>query len=155
MPDRVSLLNGDLTWYLSGENNRSALSWTGSTSSTATRTWNEGYSAVQAAADDLAQMDNLVPLKADTPDIYRVINQAFVDDVTAEHLTGGSLFSDKWIDGSTEYILLIGMDSSYHNALVVWMLPKIWRGLKRVAAALTRMLGSSDGTVEAPPPPIR
>ena len=112
MPDRVSLLSGDITWYLSGENNRRAFAWTGSTSSTATRTLNELYSASQAAADESAQMDNLVPFRADTPDIYRIINQTFVPDDLTERLTGGSLFSAGWIEGSTEHILIKGLDST-------------------------------------------
>ena len=119
MPDRVSLLGGDWTWYLSGENNRRALAYSGSSDSTSTRTLNELYSAVQAAADNLEQMDNPVPLRADTPDIYRLINQAFIDDASVERLTGGSLFSNGWIEGSTEHIKIIGLDSSSQTLFTV------------------------------------
>lgn len=104
MPDTV--LAGDFTVFYSTDGNRQAIKWTGA--ATGTRTVNELYSALQDLFDDPSQMDDLVPIRADTPDIYRIINQWFIDDETVEHLKGGSIFSDKWIDGTTEHILTIG-----------------------------------------------
>jgi len=101
-----TILGGDFTIFYAAENNQKRVVWTGS--STGTRTMNELYSELQKLFDDPSQMDDLVPIRADTPDIYRFINQWFIDDTTVEHLTGGSLFSDKWIDGTTEHILVIG-----------------------------------------------
>ena len=101
-----AILSGDFTVHYAAENNRKHIRWTGS--STGTRTLNELYSAIQDLFDESAQMDDLIPMKADTPSIYRMQNQWFIDDVSVEHLTGGSLFSDKWIDGTTEHVLQIG-----------------------------------------------
>ncbi len=101
-----TILAGDFTIFYSAENNQKRIAWTGS--ATGTRTCNELYSALQDLFDNAAQMEDLVPIKADTPDIYRVQNQWFIDDDTVEHLTGGSIFSDKWIDGTTEHVLIIG-----------------------------------------------
>ena len=104
MPDTI--LGGDFTVHYDSDNSQKRLVWTGS--SDGTRTMNELYSALQSLFDNPSQMDDLVPMKADTPDIYRMQNQWFVDDTTVEHLTGGSLFSSGWIDGTTEHVLIIG-----------------------------------------------
>ncbi|MDP3768719.1 MAG: hypothetical protein Q8S13_11950, partial [Dehalococcoidia bacterium] len=104
MPDTI--LSGDITIFPSTENNRKAIKWTGS--STGTRTARALYSALEAWAALPGSIGQLVPIKADTPDIFRMINQWFVDDETVEHLTGGSLYSDKWKDGTTEHVLVIG-----------------------------------------------
>jgi len=93
-----TILNGDFTVYYSAENNQKRLEWTGA--STTTRTLNALYSALQNLFDDPAQMDDLVPIRADTPDIYRLQNQWFIDDTSVEHLTGGSIYSNGWITGS-------------------------------------------------------
>lgn len=106
----ASILSGDFAVHFAAENNQKRIEWTGS--SDGTRTLNELYSAVQSLFDDPAQMDDLVPLKADTPDIYRIQNQWFIDDTSVEHLTGGALFSDKWKDGTTEHVLVIGLNPS-------------------------------------------
>lgn len=100
-----TILNGDITVYYAAENNQKRLEWTGPAEGT--RTLNEVYSALQSLFDDPSQMDDKVPMKADTPDIYRIQNQWFIDDTTVEHLTGGSLFSDKWVDGTDEHILIL------------------------------------------------
>lgn len=104
MPDTI--LSGDFTVHYDSDNSQKRLVWTGS--SDGTRTMNELYSALQSLFDDPSQMDDLVPMKADTPDIYRIQNQWFIDDTSVEHLTGGSLFSSGWIDGTTEHVLIIG-----------------------------------------------
>ena len=101
-----TILGGDVTVHYNAENGRKQMLWSGS--STGKRSLNALYSAVQDLFDEPAQMDDLVPMKADTPDIYRLQNQWFMDDESIEHFTGGSLFSDKWKDGTTEHILIIG-----------------------------------------------
>lgn len=103
-----TILSGDFTVHYAAQNNRKQITWTGS--STGTRTLNELYSALQDLFDEPAQMDDLVPIRADTPDIYRMIAQWFIDDVTVQHLTGGSLFSNGWVDGTDEHVLQIGYD---------------------------------------------
>ena len=101
-----TILSGDFTVHYAAENNRKHIRWTGA--STGKRTLNELYSAIQDLFDEPAQMDDLIPMKADTPSVYRMQNQWFIDDESVEHLTGGGLFSDKWIDGTTEHVLQIG-----------------------------------------------
>lgn len=100
------ILGGDLTIYYSADNNQKRIEWTGA--ATGTRTLNQVYSALQNLFDDPSQMDDLIPMKADTPDIYRMQNQWFIDDTTVEHLKTGSLFSSGWKSGTTEHILIIG-----------------------------------------------
>lgn len=101
-----TILAGDFTVFYAADNGQKRIEWTGS--ATGTRTLNELYSALQSLFDDPSQMDDLVPMSADTPDIYRMINQWFIDDTTVEHLTGGALFSADWVDGTDEHVLVIG-----------------------------------------------
>ena len=101
-----TILSGDFTVHYDAQNGRKQIAWSGS--STGTRTLNELYSALQDLFDEPAQMDDLVPILASTPDIYSVIAQWFIDDETVEHLTGGSLFSNGWLDGTDEHVLQIG-----------------------------------------------
>ncbi|KKN44104.1 hypothetical protein LCGC14_0696310 [marine sediment metagenome] len=108
MSSRSVLLGGDITVHWQAENNRKQVRWTGAPFGR--RTLNEIYSALQGVIDDNAQMDDLTPIKADTPSIYRTQNSYFFDDETVEHLQGGSLFSEKWKDGTTEHVLIIGAD---------------------------------------------
>jgi hypothetical protein len=104
------ILNGNYRVSYNAENGQKRISHIGS--ATSKNTLNQLYSAIQDLFDEPAQMDDLVPMKADTPDIYRMQNQWFIDDKSVEHLTGGSLFSDKWIDGTTEHVLIIGYNPS-------------------------------------------
>lgn len=106
MSARSTILAGDLTVFYAAENGREQVKWTGS--ATGTRTLNELYSALQDLFDEPAQMDDLVPIRADTPDIYRMINQWFIDDDTVEHLTAGALFTAGWAVGTTEHVKIIG-----------------------------------------------
>ena len=104
MPDTV--LDGDVTIYYAADNNRKQIKWTGA--ATGTRTCNELYSALFKLLDDPSQMEDQMPLRADTPTIYRIINAYFFDDETVEHLKGGSIYSSGWKSGTTEHILVIG-----------------------------------------------
>lgn len=105
-----TILAGDITVHYAADGNQKRLEWTGS--AVGSRTLNELYSALQSLFDDAAQMDDKVPMKADTPDIYRLQNQWFIDDTTVEHLKGGSLFSSDWVSGSDEHVLVIGYAQS-------------------------------------------
>jgi hypothetical protein len=106
MPDTI--LDGDFTIYYAADNNQKSIRWTGPTNGT--RTFNEFYSEILKLFDDPAQMDDEVPIQAVTPDIYRMINQWFIQDEVVEHLTGGSIFSLNWVDGTDEHVLIIGAD---------------------------------------------
>jgi len=105
-----TILGGDFTVYYGSENNQQRIEWTGS--ATGTRTLNELYSALLKLFDEVGQMDDPVPMKAVTPDIYEMINQWFIDDTTVEHLTGGSLSSNGWVSGTDEHVLILGYSAS-------------------------------------------
>ena len=106
----LALLGGDITIYDFSENRRGHIKWTGA--ATGTRTLREVYSAVQKSFDDQGNMDQPSPIRAVTPTQYRIEGTQdkpyFIDDETAEHLKGGSLFSSGWISGTTKYIKVIG-----------------------------------------------
>lgn len=115
----ITLLDGDVTIYDFSENRQGIIKWTGA--ATGTRTLREVYSAIQKSWDDQGNMDQPTPLRAVTPTQYQIQGLQdkpfFVDDVTAEHFTGGSLFSQGWVSGTNEYILIIG--SSFATAFSV------------------------------------
>lgn len=101
------ILGGDFTIYYSSENRRKQIVWTGS--ATGTRTVNQLYSALQDHFDELTQMDDGVPMSAQTPTEYTIgIIDAgdkdpwFIDRTTVEHLTGGALKTASWdrVDGT-------------------------------------------------------
>ena len=110
MSARNTILSGDFTVYYSAENNRKQVRWSGS--ATGTRTANEVYSALMSLFGAQGQMDERVPIRFDTPTIYRWINQWFIDDDSVEHITGGSMFSDGWQTGTNDFIKLIGVDNA-------------------------------------------
>lgn len=96
-----TILSGDFTVYYSAENRQKRIEWTGS--STGTRTVNQLYSALQDLFDELGQMDDGVPMSAQTPTEYTIgIIDAgdkdpwFIDRTTVEHLTGGALKTASW-----------------------------------------------------------
>jgi len=57
------------------------------------------YSHLQDTFDELGQMDDKVPMSAQTPTDYTIINSWFVDEVSLKYLTGGALKSDGWATG--------------------------------------------------------
>ncbi len=96
-----TILAGDFTVYYLAETRRKQLVWTGS--ATGTRTVNQVYSALQDLFDELNQMDDGVPMSAQTPTEYTIgIIDAgdkdpwFIDRTSAEHLTGGALKTSSW-----------------------------------------------------------
>lgn len=96
-----TILSGDFTVYYGAENRQKRIVWTGS--STGTRTVNELYSSLQNLFDELTQMDDGVPMSAQTPTEYTIgiIDSGdkdpwFIDRTTVEHLTGGALKTASW-----------------------------------------------------------
>jgi len=96
-----SILSADFEVYYGAENRQKRIVWTGS--STGTRTVNQLYSALQDLFDELTQMDDGVPMSAQTPTEYTIgIIDAgdkdpwFIDRTTVEHLTGGALKTSSW-----------------------------------------------------------
>lgn len=64
------------------------------------------YSALQDEFDEPAQMDDQVPMSAQTPTAFTMINGWFIDDVSTQFLTGGALTTSGWagnIIGSKSY----------------------------------------------------
>lgn len=109
-----TILAGDFTVYYSAENRRKQIMWTGS--ATGTRTVNQLYSALQDLFDELTQMDDGVPMSAQTPTEYTIgIIDAgdkdpwFIDRSTVEHLTGGALKTASWdrVTGTNTGVLKI------------------------------------------------
>jgi len=106
-----SLLGGDITVYFPGDAaGDKQIKWTGSTATTATRTVNELYTALQDLFDnntggvgDYIEKTFGTPMKAVTPRVYDIglietgdDNPWFIDQTTIEHLTGGSIQTVGW-----------------------------------------------------------
>ena len=96
MPDTI--LSGDFTVNYQSDNSQKRIEWTGS--ATGTRTVAQLYSALQDLFDESAQMDEGVPMAAQTPTEYTIgiidagdTDPWFIDDTTITHLTGGALIT--------------------------------------------------------------
>jgi hypothetical protein len=67
------------------------------------------YSYLQDTFDELGQMDDKVPMSAQTPTDYTMINEWFIDEVSIKYLTGGALKTENWlrVEGTTTGIVLL------------------------------------------------
>jgi len=54
------------------------------------------YSYIQDTFDELGQMDDQVPMSAQTPTEYSLINQWFIDEVSIKYLRGGAIKTIGW-----------------------------------------------------------
>lgn len=54
------------------------------------------YSYLQDTFDELGQMDDQVPMSAQTPTEYSLINQWFIDEVSIKYLNGGAIKTIGW-----------------------------------------------------------
>ena len=95
------ILSGDFTIYYTADAARKQIKWTGS--ATGTRTANQLYSALQDLFDELANMDDGIPMSAQTPTEYTIgaIDASddtpwFIDDETIQHITGGAIKTNLW-----------------------------------------------------------
>ncbi len=72
------------------------------------------YSYLQDTFDELGQMDDKVPMSAQTPTDYTLINEWFIDEVSIKYLTGGALKTDGWlhVDDSNTGIVQVGYSSA-------------------------------------------
>jgi hypothetical protein len=84
------------------------------TSPTITDTTLALYSALQDEFDEPAQMDDQVPMSAQTPTAFTMINGWFMDDVSTQFLTGGALTTSGWGAG---VIVSISYDTNAGVAL--------------------------------------
>ena len=74
-------------------------------------TVNELYSYLQDTFDEPAQMDDPVPMSAQTPTQYTLINKWFMDDETVKALYSGSIQTSNWLyDGVSEGITQVLWD---------------------------------------------
>jgi len=62
------------------------------------------YSALQDLFDEPDQMDDPVPMSAQTPTAFTLINQWFIDDVSTQYLTGGAISTLGWVSGEIRAI---------------------------------------------------
>jgi hypothetical protein len=97
-----TILGGDFTvYYLADTGGNNQITWTGS--ATGTRTVNELYSALNDLFDAQSQLDNGIPISAQTPSAYTIgnidsgaVHPWFIDPVTIQHLTGGAITTTGW-----------------------------------------------------------
>ncbi len=66
------------------------------------------YSALQDLFDEPDQMDDPVPMSAQTPTAFTWINQWFFDDESSQYLTGGALATSGWNGGEIRAIAYDG-----------------------------------------------
>jgi hypothetical protein len=62
------------------------------------------YSALQDLFDQPDQMDDPVPMSAQTPTAFTIINQWFLDDESTQYLTGGAISTVGWTSGQIRAI---------------------------------------------------
>lgn len=96
-----TILSSDFTVYYLTETRQKRIVWTGTL--TGTRTVNELYSALQDLFDELDQMDDGIPISAQTPSEYTIgsidagdRDPWFIDPITIQHLKGGSIQTTGW-----------------------------------------------------------
>lgn len=97
----ATILGGDVTIYYQDENRQKRLAWTGSASGT--RTINELYSALQDHFDEVGQMDDGIPMSAQTPVEYTIgiidsgdLDPWYISYSMMEHMKSGALKTSGW-----------------------------------------------------------
>ena len=73
------------------------------------------YSYLQDQFDELGNMDDKVPMDAQTPTEYRFINQWFIDEVSIKYLKGGAIKTSGWTTG--EIVQQIFQAGGYTNVV--------------------------------------
>lgn len=76
-------------------------------------TVNALYTAVLQAFDDFGGMDDLIPISAQTPNEYTLINGWFIDDESCKYLKTGAIQTSGW-DGA---IQILTFDSAGYGSL--------------------------------------
>ncbi len=75
-------------------------------------TVNALYSFLQDTFDEAAQMDDTIPMSAQTPTQYTLINQWFMDDQTMKALYSASIQTSGWTKSGSEGITVIEHDGA-------------------------------------------
>ena len=113
-----TILSGNFTVYYLDDNRQKRIEWTGGTG---TNTLNELYSAIQDHFDESIQMDDGIPMSAQTPVEYTIgsIDSGdndpwYITYETMEHLTGGALRTASWtrVVGSNTGIVVVPVTSA-------------------------------------------
>lgn len=116
-----TILSGRWVIYYEAENRQKRIARATSVSPTTTDTVNALYSALQNHFDELGQMDDGVPMSAQTPTEYTIgIIDAgdkdpwFIDRTSVEYLTGGALKTASWfrVEGSNTGIVRMEITES-------------------------------------------
>src|SRR3989339_451576 len=111
-----TILSGRWVVYYGAENRQKRITRDTSITPTVTDTVNALYSALQNQFDELTQMDDGVPMSAQTPTEYTIgIIDAgdkdpwFIDRTSVEYLSGGALKTASWdrVTGTNTGILKI------------------------------------------------
>ncbi len=114
----TTILGGDFTIYFLDENRQKRIEWTGS--ATGTRTANELYSALMDLFDESAQMDDGIPMSAETPVEYTLgsidagdLDPWYIAYEAMEHVTGGAIKTQGWThtDGVDTGIMVVPVTS--------------------------------------------
>jgi len=117
-----TVLSGRWTIYYGSENRQKRIVWTGGTA--AADSVKSLYLALQDLFDELNQMDDGVPIKADTPTEYviGIIDPGdkdpwFIDRTSTEHLKSGAIKSASWkrVQGSNVGIVKVQCSSTGFN----------------------------------------
>lgn len=56
------------------------------------------YSYIQDDFDELGQLDDTIPMSAQTPTAYTMINGWFIDDESVKYLNGGAIATSGWLN---------------------------------------------------------
>jgi len=127
MPDQITVTNVSESTteffdiYYLAENRQKRIEWVTGGTGAGTVSVNELYSALQNQFDELTQMDDGVPMSAQTPTEYTIgvidagdSDPWFIDRTTTEHLTGGALKTASWTraTGTDTGILKLTVTSS-------------------------------------------
>lgn len=75
----------------------------------AIHTVNEMYSYMQTVFDELAQMDDKIPMSAATPTSYKMINGWYLEEEVVRHLDGGAIETTGYLNE----IHVLDMDGTY------------------------------------------
>jgi len=108
MSDQITVTNPDSTTelfnvYYSVENRQKRIEWVTGGTGNGFANVNKLYSALQDLFDEIGQMDDGVPMSAQTPTEYTIgtidsgdSDPWFIDRVSVEHLTGGAIKTSGW-----------------------------------------------------------
>lgn len=106
-----TILGGDFTVYFKAENNQKRIEYSGAGT---TYTVRQLYSALQDLFDDLNQMDDEIPMTAQTPTEFTLVNSWFIDDTSTEYLYGGAITTSGY--ASNEVVKVTYTDTTGFSA---------------------------------------